>query len=216
MNASKKRHIQVNEMKKYLLSAAVLTASGAAAYAGGPVAPAPEPVLAPVVQTAPPTFGAWQGGYVGGNLNWGKNPISGFLDDPDGASGALRGGYDWQSGRTVMGLGAEYDFGKLKGNNAAGAASSVGKAATVFGRLGYDAGPWLPYALAGYTWADGQSGGVDANLDGYTLGLGVERKFNDRWSGYAEYNYTDFGNVAAFGGSKVETQKVKLGVNFKF
>lgn len=204
-------------MKNILLSAAVLTATGAAAQAGGPVQAAPEPVLAPVEQPAPQlSFGNWQGGYLGANLNWGKNPVSGFLDDPSGASGALRGGYDWQAGRTVFGLGAEYDLGKLKGSNGAGAAAEVGKAGTIYGRMGYDVGPWLPYALAGYTWADGQSGATSANLDGYTLGVGLERKFNDRWSGYAEYNYTDFGNVAAFGGSKVETQKVKLGVNFRF
>ncbi|MDP2085625.1 MAG: porin family protein [Gemmobacter sp.] len=203
-------------MKKYLLSVAVLTASGAAVHAGGPVVVAAEPTLAPMAQVMHLQTGEWHGGYVGGNLNWGKNPISGFLDDPSGASGALRGGYDWQMGATVVGLGAEYDFGRLRGSDAAGAASSVGKAATVFGRAGYATGAWLPYVMAGYTWADGNAGGTNVDLTGYTIGLGVERKFTDRWSGYVEYNRSDFGREVAFGDARVRADKVKLGVNFRF
>lgn len=203
-------------MKKYLLSAALLPITAVAALAGGLNAPTVEP--APVIVEAAPvlTFGNWQGGYAGANINWGKNPIDGLLNDPDGVSGALRGGYDWQMNRTVFGLGAEYDFGKLKGDDGASTEAKVGKAGTLFARLGYDAGDWLPYALAGYTWADAEVGATSANIDGYTLGLGVERKFTPNWSGYGELSYTDFGDVPEFGGANIDSQKIKFGVNYRF
>lgn len=203
-------------MKKYLLSAAVLSAFAGAAYAGGPVVVAPEPV--PMAPAPAPvlTFGDWQGGYLGGNVNWGKNPVDGVLKDPKGGSFAIRGGYDWQAGRTVYGVGAEYDIGKLKGDATVGTSAKVGKAGTLFARVGYDGGVWLPYALAGYTWADAELGATSANIDGYTLGLGVERKFNPNWSGYAELGYTNFGKVAEFNDAKIDSQKIKLGVNYRF
>lgn len=202
-------------MKKYLLSVALLPASASIALAGGLTAPIVEP--APVIEAAPVlSFGNWAGGYVGANVNWGKNPIDGLLNDPDGVSGALRAGYDWQHGRTVYGLGLEYDFAKLKGEDAQGATASVGKAATVFGRVGYDAGQWLPYALVGYTSAKAESATAKATIDGYTLGLGAEYKFNDNWSGYGELSYADFGDVSEFGGASIDSQKVKFGVNYRF
>lgn len=202
-------------MKKYLLSAAVLAAFGGAAYAGGPVVVQPEPLVIAPAPAPALTFGEWQGGYLGANVNWGKNPVEGLVDDPKGASFAIRGGYDWQAGRTIYGLGAEYDIGKLKGDDE-GVETKVGKAATVFGRVGYDGGLWMPYALAGYTWADAESEGASANIDGYTIGLGVERKFNPNWSGYAEISYSDFGDVEEFGDAQIDSQKIKLGVNYRF
>lgn len=203
-------------MKKYLLTAAILPLTAMAALAGGVNPPIIEPTPQPIAPAPVLTFGNWEGGYAGANVNWGKNPIDGLLNDPDGVSGAIRGGYDWQMNQTVFGLGAEYDFGKLKGDDGPAAEARVGKAGTVFARLGYDAGAWLPYALAGYTWADAEVGPVKANIDGYTLGLGVERKFTPNWSGYGELSYTDFGDVPEFGGASIDSQKIKLGVNYRF
>ena len=48
------------------------------------------------------------------------------------------------------------------------------------------------------------------------VGLGAERKFNANWSGYGELSYTDFGDVDAFGGANIDSQKIKLGVNYRF
>ncbi|MFC0278829.1 outer membrane protein [Falsigemmobacter intermedius] len=195
-----------------MLSTAAVVATAGAALAGGVAAPVMEPVIAPVVVAAAPV-GAWQGGYAGANLSWGKVGIDGY-DDLDGAGIALRGGYDWQNGNTVFGLGADYDFGKQKADFVGGE-QALKNAGTVFARLGYDANGWLPYASLGYTWAKMEGPVVNENVDGYTIGLGVERKFTPNWAGYAEISHTDFGNIDALG-VDADMQKIKLGVNYRF
>lgn len=197
-------------MKKLLLSTAALGAMAGSAMAGGIAAPVIEPEVAPVVMPAP--VGAWQGGYVGANLNWGKAGIDGVAEDLDGAGIALRGGYDWQNGKTVFGLGAEHDFGEVK-QTIGGVESKIKDKTSLFARVGYDAGAWLPYASLGYTWAKAEAAGASENIDGYTLGLGVERSFTPNWAGYAEINHTDFGTVA---GGDTDMQKLRLGVNYRF
>ena len=204
-------------MKKFLLSTAALVVTAGAALAGGVAAPIVEPVIAPVVVPVVPV-GAWQGGYLGGNVSWGKAEISGLGGDFDGAGLALRGGYDWQNGNTVFGLGVDYDFGEQKRDLAPGVEGVVKNAGNVFARLGYDANGWLPYAAVGYTWAKAETNtGFSSDLDGYTIGLGVERKFTPNWSGFAEVTHTDFGQVKGLpSGFDGELQKVKLGVNYRF
>ena len=69
---------------------------------------------------------SWEGGYMGGNLNYGEGKfklngaaaglisqagIGKTIAKPDGITAAVRGGYDWQFDRMVFGLGAEYNFG---------------------------------------------------------------------------------------------------------
>lgn len=204
-------------MKKYLLSTVLLGATAVAASAGNLTPVVMEtPVAAPEAPAVQAPVANWQGGYLGGSLNYGKAGITGFANDPEGTGLALRGGYDWQNGSTVYGLGAEYDFGEQKSHNA-GVKTGVKDAGTVFARLGYDAGEWMPYALAGYTWAQANTAGVKSNLDGYTLGLGVERKLAPNWSGFAELTHTDFGQVKnAAAGVDADLQKIKLGANFRF
>jgi len=199
-------------MKKILLSTAAVVATAGAALAGGVAAPVMEPVIAPVVVAQAPV-GAWQGGYAGANLSWGKVGIDGY-EDLDGAGIGLRGGYDWQNGNTVFGLGADYDFGKQK-LDVAGTDQTLKNAGTIFARLGYDANGWLPYASLGYTWAKMEGPVVNENVNGYTIGLGVERKFTPNWAGYAEISHTDFGTIDALG-VDADMQKVKLGVNYRF
>lgn len=236
-------------MQKILTIAGAATAlSVSTALAGGYEPPVVEtqPVVAPIIEAAPL---GWTGGYVGANLNYGKGKYKydGGLGDelvdglpsaiskPDGASAALRAGYDWQNGPGVFGVGAEYNFGKYKaGPNGAWAdladgaglestEASIKRAATVFARAGYafdDA--VMAYGLLGYTWAKGEVTGdnfdtVSADLKGPTIGLGAEYKFADNWSGYAEYAYTkfksaDFAEVQ----TKPNLSQVKLGVNFRF
>jgi outer membrane immunogenic protein len=62
---------------------------------------------------------------------------------------------------------------------------------------------------------------------GYLIGAGVEYKFNDRWSGFSEYNFMDFGRDDIGGGlipiggpttsieSKDTAHVFKVGVNYK-
>lgn len=238
-------------------SAAILAVSATSAAAGGAVAPVVDvqPITVPVTSTPAP---AWSGGYVGGNLNFGKANLdaAGELNDlrreaedelgislprtlakPDGASAALRAGYDWQAGRAVFGLGAEYNFANYKsGLNGfygdvfdevgADAEVRVKNAATVFARAGYLINDnLLGYGLLGYTRAkgkvsasfEGESDSESVTLSGATFGLGAEYLVNANWSAYAEYTYTDFGDVRDTDGwLEADLSQIKLGVNYRF
>lgn len=182
--------------------------------AGGPATPVAEPMIAPVAM-APVAPGNWAGISVGANLNYGKSKASGLAGRPDGAGIALRSNFDWQFDRTVLGFGSDLDFGKTKGT-IGGAATEIGKTGTIFAKAGYDAGQWMPYALVGYSKADLNVGGAKSRMEGYTVGLGAEYRLSQSMSTYAEYTYSNFGNVAALGNAKVDTQKLRTGLNFRF
>lgn len=231
---------------KYVATATVAaTFTASAALAGGVAAPYIEP--APQVVYIAPAASGWEGGYVGGNLSYGtgklksSGPLAGSLTaagfpttmKPDGASGAIRGGYDWQRGAGVFGLGAEYNFGKYKDSSVTTALSvppagttldtEIKNAATIFARAGYAMSDnFMAYGLLGYTWAKGTatvSGfpSESRDLSGGTVGLGAEYKINSNWSTYGEYTYTDFGTVENSGGlMKATLGQAKLGVNYRF
>jgi outer membrane immunogenic protein len=68
---------------------------------------------------------------------------------------------------------------------------------------------------------------VDETRGGWTIGGGVEYAFTQNWSGFAEYNYYNFGNgkllaispvndTEGFSSGKQTVQTVKIGVNYKF
>lgn len=209
---------------------------GTAAYAGGPVVPVAEPTLAPApVVVAPAT--PWQGGYVGGSLVYGDGTVDakdeaadflGFfgidntLGEPEGFGPALRIGYDWQFNKAVVGLGASYDFNKYDDTKYDVIDTEVSDIKTLFVRAGYDAGRWMPYVLAGYSWADGEAsidglGSESVDLDGYTVGFGASYMITDRWVGFAEYNYTDFGDIDKTDGLlEADLNRLNLGVTYKF
>lgn len=241
---------------RFTISAAAVALSTSTAFAGGYAAPIiePSPVAAPVTYSA----SSWTGGYVGGNVNFGKGKLkaAGELADfiselesaneislgrtlskPDGVSAAIRAGYDWQIGQAVLGLGAEYNLGKYKGGFAgtfgdvaaeldADADVRIKNTATVFARAGYLFNDnLLGYGLLGYTRAkgeasisfDGETDSGSETLSGTTIGLGAEYRVNANWSAYAEYTYTDFGDIRNTDGNlEAELSQIKLGANYRF
>lgn len=205
----------------------------------GPVSMAPAPMMMP----------SWSGGYVGANLNYGMGSLdatgdlgdvlstaglSRTLSEPDGTGGAIRAGYDWQTGRSVFGLGAEYNFGKYEGGlsgeyGAVAAAEGfddlnveIDEMVTVFARAGYAVSDqFLAYGLLGYSWANGTFSAAgeseSEDLKGATIGLGGEYKFNQNWSTFGEYAYTNFGDIDNTDGNlEADLHQVKLGVNYRF
>lgn len=229
-------------MKNVLVVATSLVGLGTAASAGGLAAPVVEPVV--VVATYAPVA-SWEGAYLGGNLNYGKGKLkaNGELADelsefglgktlskPNGTSFAIRGGYDWQFGQVVAGLGVEYNLGHYKkGQHDIGDEISVDSiklknVGTLFGRVGYAFDQnWMGYGLLGYSWGkveaqDSDDGSKSKNnLNGTTIGLGLAYKIDDNWSAYGEYAYTNFGKVKDTDGDlKATLQQVKLGVNYRF
>lgn len=216
-------------MQNYLLTSAIVVSSAVTAHAGN----ISEPVTAPVIE-APNPVQNWAGGYAGANLSWGDadvddntGPGPAFkVFSPDGMGGAARAGYDWQFSKVVIGLGAEYNFGKIEGDGispATGFDANVTDAAMAFGRVGYDAGNFMPYALIGHTWADLEIRDLMANqsfkddIKGATFGAGIEGRLAPNWSIYGEYTYTDFGTSSMLPADiDTDMNLIKVGVNYQF
>lgn len=209
-------------IKQFAMGTALAALAAAPSFAGGYVAPIIE--TAPVViESAPAIIPAWTGGYVGANLNYGKGELD-YVDDgdvlstikPDGASGAIRGGYDWQMGQGVFGIGAEYNLGKYK-DTVEDASYELKNVATIFARAGYAFNDnLLGYGMLGYTRAKLEApASFSETVDGVMAGIGAEYRFNEKWSSYAEYAYSDLGD-ASDTYKDVNLNQVKLGVNFRF
>jgi opacity protein-like surface antigen len=143
-----------------------------------------------------------------------RTPAAGCTEDKGGADYGLRAGYDWQRGRLVFGVVAEYTQGDARDS---ATAFSITPAFYTFtrdlentkalrARVGYafgQAGDFLVYGTAGAVQARVEhrfttsntansftptSGSSDA--DGYQAGIGVERKVLDNLSLGLEYLYT--------------------------
>lgn len=231
-------------MNTYLLSAAALALSAGSALAGGYQSPVvQQPIVTPPITMIETPPSDWTGAYAGGNLGYGRGSIDAkgilglqadaigidrTLFEPDGLTGAVRGGYDWQRNNLVYGVAAEYNFGDIDGGleddgvsqTLGGRTATISDAGRVFGRVGYVYGEYLPYALLGYSSAKLEISGNDGgsgDIDGVTAGIGVERRFMGKLSGYAEYSYTDYGDVAGADDQlSVDVNEVKLGVNYRF
>jgi outer membrane immunogenic protein len=97
-------------------------------------------------------------------------------------------------------------------------------------RIGYVSGNWMPYFTGGVAltnieyegvftddFAGGafESGAMKEKRAGWTVGGGVEYKFNQHWSVKGEYLYTDFGddsfvstNMTTFGGTPTPDEPI--------
>ncbi|HHY03379.1 MAG TPA: porin family protein [Paracoccus sp.] len=88
----------------------------------------------------------------------------------------------------------------------------------VFVRAGYAFNDQtMAYGLLGYSHGklENTEAGLSETVKGPTVGIGAEHRFNENWSGYAEYAHTRFGTVDLVE-QKVKLDQVKLGVNFRF
>jgi len=242
-------------MKKQLLAGlALLAAIPVSAMAADLGRPAP----APVYTKAPPPvmLYSWTGCYVGVNGGglWARKTFTttaAFGNFPAGSadgsldiSGGVFGGQvgcNYQFGSWVIGAQGDYDW--------SGASSSfndlvflttdsvkVKSLASVTGRLGYAWDRFLLYAKGGGAWERDDYGAVAALVsltasdtrNGWTVGGGGEYAFTDWLTGFAEYDYYDFGTktetlvgtggpVGGAGISVKETKSVaKVGLNIKF
>lgn len=203
--------------------AALLRGCILAGLATGPTAHAQPP-------NAPPQY-SWDGLYIGAHLGGGLQLTD--IGDPLGASiygdtarapGPLAGGqigYDWQLGRTLLGLEAEASWADLYGTGtcfaysglyiSADCGADIDALGTFTGRLGWllgDEHATLVYAKAGAAWRHAE---VDASTGsgagypgtsasgfhwGWTIGAGAERALSQHWSLKAEYDYLSFGGEA--------------------
>lgn len=180
-------------MKKSLLAGAVLTAMSLPSFA------ADMPVKAKVV--APLPAPSWTGFYIGANAGYGWDrssadytcldivagailsgctfaaPVFGGTVPPpvsfkgDGGLAGVQGGYNYQFGKGVLGIEADYNWSRIRGSGTANflfapgaflgntgtivSAQSVDSFGTVRGRLGWLASQqWLLYATGGLAYGE--------------------------------------------------------------
>jgi opacity protein-like surface antigen len=176
-------------------------AMGSTAYAADLIveqAPAEAPAL--------PAASAWDGFYAGvfasrssGELTTTDNFVtSPYYEDYEGTAVGLQGGYNFHlSDLVVAGFGADIAYNNAETDDPSYVARFdwTGSATA---RLGLDLGGFMPYALAGVSFASAGLADFPAVTDdnfhvGYTAGLGIEAMLTDNLSVNAEYRYTDYG-----------------------
>jgi outer membrane immunogenic protein len=178
---------------------------------GGPPRGYPDHVYYPSI---------WQGLYAGVHVGFG---------DGDGVLGGGQVGYNWQSGRVVYGVEADFAGSSIEeevtaclGGMCAHASASLDWLATVRGRIGYLIDPRiLAYATAGIgiaSWsAEAGISGCDPrvlqcpeiHLKGretdFVFGLGVEGKLSETMSARVDF----------LTGGDLDADVVRAGLNFK-
>lgn len=198
-----------------------------------------EPAPAPVVVD---TSGNWDGAFIGAFAGYGW----GTLTDEDGlfTSATEAVDYDgegWQVGvnagynftvseALVAGIVADVAWSDLNGENTTdGVSYKTDWTGSIRGRLGIDAGAFLPYVTAGVAFANNTAtfdNGVDPVVEdtqvhtGWTAGAGVEFAVADNVSLDLQYRYSDYGTKTYdLGGDtdlSLTSHAITAGVNFRF
>lgn len=234
-----------------IATAAIALLAPAAALAGGYTAPVVPvtPVVAPDVQTAAPWGGFYAGlslGYgLGGDDEVGvRNPETGALTSPDtldisGGSYGIHAGYRFQTEfrdrQIVIGPELSYEAGNISDSfNTGGVAASneVDKFYALRVKTGIvsSTGQNLFYGIAGVGRGEfnyavegaGMSYEDSYKDNAWILGLGAERKINERMSVFGEWEFRGYGKTELTDANGFITEAtpehhhIKLGVNFNF
>jgi outer membrane immunogenic protein len=206
--------------------------------AAGNRADAADLSLAPLYKAPPATPDYnWSGFYLGANGGggWGRShwTTAGHADTSGGLAGGTVG-YNWQAGKTVLGLEGDLDWSGLKGTANStlcpfGCTTSDSWLSTVRGRIGYSFNRVMPYVTGGLAVGDikastpGLPGGSSTNA-GWTVGGGLEFALPGNWTAKAEYLHVDLGqfdcgtNCGGTPTDKVSSRAdiFRAGVNYRF
>ena len=192
------------------LAALMVAGFSLPALAGGMAAPTVEPTIAPAAPVVMQRGGDWTGGYMGAQLGYGD--VSAGANDGTGATYGLHGGYDYDFGQWVAGVGLDWD--KTDIDLGAGT-DSLDDIARLKFRAGADLGRTLVYATAGPARASATVGGVDDTDSGWYAGIGADYALNDRWTVGGEVLTNRFDNFAGTGiDVKATTVTAKAGLRF--
>jgi outer membrane immunogenic protein len=216
----------------YVAIAAILAASGADAADLSAKLPVKAPVVAPVpyYDWSGLYFGVNGGGAFGTSTN--TDALRGITTNFPISGGLFGGtvGYNYQIGRTVLGLEGDLDWAGIGGNSGAiggvNYRSYLQWISTVRGRIGFAFDRVMPYVTGGLaaggikdtvTAPGGAVAGTRTDT-GWTIGAGIEYGLTPNVSLKAEYLYTDLPATAPVLGDKadVKSSMVRGGVTWRF
>jgi outer membrane immunogenic protein len=178
------------------------------------------------------------GGYGFGQSSW-SDPAAGADSGKFNTNGGLLGGqigYNWQTGKTVVGAETDIDWANIKGSNtAAGVCATDGGGqcqtkqtwlGTTRARIGYAFDRFLPYITGGVAYGNIQAtqptGTSSASKAGWTAGGGVEYGIDKNWSAKVEYLHIDLGTATFMGAASgtpalsvpITDNLVRAGLNY--
>lgn len=197
-------------LRNITYSTALLLGTASTGFAGGLAEPVmtPAPVApVPVVMVAPSND--WSGFYLGGSAGQATLSSDGE-DDIDASNYGLHAGYMRDLGSIVVG--GELDYSRL---DLDGTSSTYDVAVTrLKGRVGYDAGAFLPYVTAGGAYAS-VNDDSDVNDTGYFYGIGAEYAINDNFRIGGEFLQHEFDNFND-SGVDLSAQTMAVRVSYSF
>jgi opacity protein-like surface antigen len=212
-------------MKRILLTAALAFVSGISAAAAADVPPIVDDQGSPMALR-----GSWDGAFAGAFGGYSRGSLS--APAAIGLTGLLLGvnggaNFTLENG-IVVGVVGDLAWSNLTADPKVlipPSAFDVNWTGSIRGRVGYDAGAFMPYltagiAVAGATLTADTGMVVGSNTHfGWTAGGGLEFRANDDLSVDFGYRYTDYAAVA-YGTSatpwKFATQQVSTGLNWHF
>jgi opacity protein-like surface antigen len=198
-------------MKSIAVYLAAAAAVAGPALAGGPTAPAPEPVIAapaPVV----PASRDWSGFYAGGQLGYGDVDSNGAGLDGNGFLGGVHAGYRWDFGQFVLGTELDYDMVDINLGRDAGSLDDVARLKLVGGA---ELGDSLIYATTGAAYGSASVGRDSLSDDGWFYGAGMTYAIGDQWTIGGELLQHNFDNFDG-SGADIDALTATARIGFRF
>ena len=165
---------------------------------------------------------SWARPYLGVNLGYAWGSVANNPTKPSGFVGGVQAGYNWRNGQWVFGIegdvqatGAEDTFAPWKFSNP--------WFGTVRGRAGFAFNNVLFFGTGGLAFGELRTttfGVTESHTNaGWTLGVGAEMEFAQKWTAKVEYLYVDLANsnfVITGASNGYRFGLIRAGVNYHF
>ena len=190
-----------------------------------------EPIVSPGVVDV---GGNWEGVYLGAFIGGASGDFDDVTDgdwfdtdDSIGLSGWLvgvnAGANFYITDGVVGGIVGDIAWSDVSGDYEDFADYTINWQGSLRGKLGFDAGAFMPYLTGGLAFANGtffhaMPGSESQTHLGWTVGAGVEIAATEDLSIDVLYRYSDFGDKAYFDSSELSLTQhaVTVGLNWKF
>ena len=197
------------KLTRTMIAAFGATVIAAPAFAGSAAPAAMEPMIEAPAPVAMTMGRDWTGGYGGLQLGYADvGTDSTAVPGGDDVIGGLTGGYDWDFGNFVLGVGVDADIADID----VGGGATLERVYRLKARGGYDLGNGLLYATAGGAGADVDGLGYDT---GYFVGAGYEHMVTDTVSLGGEVLYHEFSDFKD-SGVDVDATTFQIRANYRF